>query len=292
VAKNKVGRFSLEEMEFIQKHAASMSPLDIARRLNRTKAAVQEYIDRFYAPKAYTHPAGSEVAGKDSPDAIRKELRQSELWKRLRQELSQEELGFFDEEYVKMMSQFKGDVLPTEESQIFDAIKLEILKSRNLVERRKSREDIRRLEEQRDVFLRGFSSLADMTGADRDRALSYETSIQAAKAADQSRTAEYDKLQQRKDAIMKTMKATRDQRFKEVESAKESILGLFKKLQLREEQAKESRAAVLMDMATKREYERLSAAHVYEDGKEDRPVLNAETVQLQGEKNTGGGDGG
>jgi hypothetical protein len=109
-------------------------------------------------------------------------------------------------------------------------------------------------------------------------ALNIETQLQAARASEQSHTNEYVKLQERYDNIMKSLKATRDQRVKDIASSRVNFLGLVKMLQQKEMQLREGRAAELMRIAGEKEHKRLGRLHEFEDGSVDRPILSADTV--------------
>lgn len=273
----KRGKLSGAERDFIVKNAGKLTDEKIAERLNRTQETVREYIRKNVKP--------ANAAGAFSPDeaesiTIKQELKNSEKWKRLTQELTADEITFFEEEYVKLMTQFKGDVLATEEGQVFDAIKLEILKSRNMIERRKARDDITRLEKMQEDFLKRFSGPSDMSDEEKSLALNMESQIQAARSAEASRTNDYVKLQERLDALMRTMKATRDQRIKQIEQSKISFLGIIKALQDRDIQAAEGRQMELMKVATDKEYDRLGRPTQYDDNTQDSPILSSDTVDL------------
>lgn len=269
-------RLSKLDITFIQKHAETMSAKELSEKLGKDIELIQDYLVKYgVLPPP---PKKGPRQDKSNPLVIRKELKTSEAWFRLQQELTTDELRYFEESYVKLMAQFRGDVLSTEETQIFDCIKLEILKSRNLMERRKSRDDIVRLERLRSDYMKKFSSVSDMEEADRDFIHDLELQISANKAAEQSRTSEFVKLQERHDALLKNLKATRDQRVKEIESSKENILALFKALQHKDMQQRESRATVLMQMAIEKERNRLGAPATYLDNSQDRPILNSDTV--------------
>lgn len=276
-AKN--GRMTNKDREYILKNVERLSVEEMATKLNRNVEAVQEYIRLNYIPK---NPVSKEQQKEAEQTTIRKELRSTEEWKNLKDEFSPEELKLFDEKYIKLMAQFKGNVLATEETQIYQAIKFEILMSRNLRARRKALDDIARLGQMLDDYLDKFrDNPSEMTDAEKTYLLNLQMELKTAEAAEQSKTTEYTKLQERHDSLMKNLKATRDQRVKEVESGKVSFLGLIKSLQEKDVQDKEGRQLELMKLATKKEYRRLGSLHNYANGEADRPILSAETVEME-----------
>lgn len=267
-----------KEYSFIlQQTKAGLTSEQIAIQLNRNVETVEKYIRDNYIPPNPEKPIDKNKAEKIQ---VRQELRSSQKWKRLKEELTDEEIKYVEEEYVNLMTQFKGDVLATEENQILDAVKFQILQSRNLMGRRRALDDIERLEKQRDKFIasKQGGGVEMMSDEDHSFLLNIETQISAAKTAEHSMTGEYVKLQERVDALWRSLKSTRDQRIKQIESSKISFLGLVKALQDRDLQEREGRQTKLMEMAANKEYDRLGEYHEYVDGNADRPILSADTI--------------
>lgn len=272
----KRGRLSNQDVAFITDNAEKLEAVAIATALDRTVETVEEFIRVNITEPRIRNPENEEKV------SIRLELRNSEAWKNLKGEFTSEELKYFEEGYIKLMSQFKGDgVMASEETQIFQAIKFEILMSRNLKERRRCRDDISNLENIQTSFLSGFNNDPKNMGPDdKEFSLNLETQLNVARQSEQSRTGEYVKLQERHEALMKSLKSTRDQRIKQVESSKVSFLSVIKLLQDRDVQDRECRQMELMKMAGAREYTRLGRPMKYEDGNDDSPILSADTVDL------------
>jgi hypothetical protein len=271
----KSGRISKKEAELILKDSDNLSEGELAAKYDRLPESIRAVIDRRGIKKAVDAAAAAK-------QVIKNELRESESWRRLRKEFTTDELLHFEEKYGLIMSQFKNNILPTEEIQVFDAIKLDILKGRNLEERKEAREDIRRLEKMQEVFMQKWEGkLAELSNRDREYALNLETQLQNARAAEQSRTGEFVKLLERHDKLMQQLKATRDQRIKEIETGKETFLGLLKILQQKDIAEYEGRQLGLVSMAADKEYGRLGSLHQYENGEVDRPILSADTVDME-----------
>lgn len=242
------------DKEFIQKNFEVLSPDDISAQINKPLELVQEYVDTLVNPD-------------------RKSLRNSKAWKQLRDEFDPDELEYFEEQYTKYIDQFREDVLVTEETQIFLVIKFEIMMHRNAKAKRNAGREIARLVRLQEEYLGRFSSSEDMTDNDRTYLLNLETQVQAAKASEQARSTEYIKLEEKHQALLKDLKATRDQRVTRIESSKETYLAIIKKLAEAEEREILGRQMEIMKMATDREHSRLTATHTFEDGSQDSPVL-------------------
>jgi hypothetical protein len=286
------GRISGEEAQFYRDHATDMSVQEMAEKFDRLPETVEKYMAGFAGlppadkPKAFPPPKQKTVhqaaPTPADPDRhiIRAELRTSEAWRQLKNEFTPDELKYFEECYIKLMSQFKGDVLASEETQIFQAVKFELLMNRNLRERKTAREDIESLQLRQKFVLEKAQNASGISDEDREYVLSLETQLNIAKQAEQSRTNEYVKLQERHASLLKDLKSTRDQRVKQIESSKVSFLGVIRNLMERDQQEREGRALELTKLAGQREYTRLGRPHKYDDGSEDSPILSADTVNL------------
>src|SRR6185312_11963104 len=145
----KRGRLGVDEIDFIKINHPRLTAEQIGERLERTEECVKKAITEHCRPGASTPKEDAERI------EIKQSLRASQSWKQLKRELADEdEVQFFEEQYIGLMTQFRGDVLHTEEAQIFDAIKLEILKHRNLTARKKAVEEIKEHETWIDDFKR------------------------------------------------------------------------------------------------------------------------------------------
>lgn len=277
----KSGRLSKDDQLYILSNAGRMTPEKIAKNLNRGVEKVAEFIRKNYKPKTAQAPT------EDVEDfIIKQELMNSQEWKILEKEFTEQELVLFREKYIKLMTQFRGDILSTEETQIFQSIKFDILMHRNLAARQRSLQDISRLEEAQDKFLSSFNNdPSAMAAEDRAFAEQLQTQLDASRQAEQFRTTEYVKLHERHAKLMNDLKGTRDQRVKDIESGKQSMLGLIKILQQKDMQESVGRESELAHIAGEQEYNRLGQLYEYEDGTIDRPILSADTVDLTGEPN-------
>lgn len=268
----KRGRYSREDVEYVLLNRDRMSVEAIADRLGRKVSTVREILSRH----------DSSTVPPDQAEAVtyRVELRNSERWLRVQEELTPAEMRYFEQEYVALRQQYHEDVLPTEETQIFDLIRFNVLKSRNMVERRRAREMVDRLSRERERVLEEVGGDWTRLDAETRAALGrLDAEIKVREGVEKDRIAEYMKLQERYDTLMKALKSTREQRIKDIETGKETVLGLIKNLQREEFRRTEGRQAELMKMAGEREYRRLGMLHEYDDGQVDRPILSPETVE-------------
>ena len=247
-------KLNKSDREYIDKHHQTMSSSEISTLLLKPIVLIEDYIA-------------------DINDDNYKNLRSSKAWKQLKQEMDEEELEYFEEQYVKYMAQFREDVLVTEETQIFLVIRFEVMMHRNAKSKRNSGKEIGRLIRMQADFTDRFDPTDIMSDADRNYILNLETQIQAAKASEQARSNEFIKLEEKHQGLLKDLKATRDQRITRIESSKETYLSIIKRLQNEEERDLVGGTMETMKMATRKEEDKLTSPHTFADGSQDMPLL-------------------
>ena len=190
-------------------------------------------------------------------------------------QFSEDELELFLYHWKQIVSQFRKDVLATEELQIVDTIKLEILMNRALREQQKSMESVRELE--RDIET---EKRLPNDEQDKEQIFSMERQIASLRAAKEALSREYKDLQTKKSGMFKELKATREQRIHKLENNKSTMAGLIEKI-LRDPDFFEEQGKYIekMRMAMEKEMERLTDYHEYEDGTVDQPFMTPETVK-------------
>lgn len=265
---SKSGNLTKVEIKFIKDMAATMSPEEICRKLDRPLELIKLHIVEKPAEQ-------KEIAA----------FHDSITWRKLADEFSPEELLYFNEEYADLVSQFKEDVLKTEEQQIRKAITFDILMRRNLSLQRKSQGDISRLEAMQQNVSKDYKllkqSMTDDQRHDREEfILQIETQLQAVKGSLQAKSKEFTDLDNRHQKLMEALKATREQRISKIESSNKSFLAVLRELAEAEKRKEADRQIGLMSLATDNEFKRLAKPHKYDDGNEDLPVLSAETMEI------------
>lgn len=279
ILKRKRGPFSRADVRAITEAIGKGEDVAaIAKRLHRTEETIQAWVEINLDRKP--------VSGADGRGEILKALRQTRAWHQLREEFDFQEVLVFEEKFVDLVSQFREDVTPTEQTQVFHLIKVELLMSRVLVERKHCRELAERYEKIINKRLKAAApdgDLAKVPVAEKDILGDFERRIEQARAKEQSRAPEYAKLEEKHQSIIKDLKATRDQRLSRIESGKDTFLGLLRKLSNEDERKRESRQMELMRLAGEREASRLASPTTYADGAVDLPILSADTIGLAAE---------
>jgi len=257
----KRGPWSKKEKQFIADNAAKMDAKSMAAVLNRNPDAVKKYIINNHAD-SFTEKARS----------AEYDIQKSPVWKDLQQQFSFEELQMFLYHWGRIISQFRDDVYPTEEMQVVDTIKLELLMNRAVTQQQQVMLDIAALE----TLLNTERGNVEVDQAEINN---LERQIGVLRAAQESLNKDYQDMLKQKNVILKEMKATRDARIKHLESNKHNFLNFIRRItEDKSMRVRLGREMEKMRLAADVEYERLSEWHQYEDGELDQPFLTPENV--------------
>jgi len=262
----KTGRLSKAEWHYIEENADTMSPEEIAANLEREVDPVIRYLKRI-----------GKTANKIQALTVQAEydIKSRPYWRELKLQFSEDELELFLYHWKQIVAQFRKDVLATEELQIVDTIKLEVLMNRALREQQQSMNTVRELQVEIDKEKEKPSERQD-----KEMIFSMERQIASLRAAKEALSREYKDLQTKKSGMYKDLKATREQRIQKLENTKSTMAGLIEKV-LRDPDFFEEQGKYIekMRMAMENEKDRLSDYHQYEDGTVDQPLLTPDTVK-------------
>lgn len=245
--------------------AGKISPEEIARHLKRNPDSVKKYMRNKGLMKYYAQTQEKD----ETPDITR-----MQCWREIQSQFTKEETESFKYHWTQVASQFANDnILHTEELQIIDMIKLEILMNRVLKQETDIRLKIKNLEKE-------VIDEKNKPGPDIDLIRNNESQLAALYAATASISKAYQELLKDKNNILKSLKGTRDQRLKAIESNKETMAGYFRELFNNPKKRKElGEYLEKKRLAAKEEYIRLSELHTYADGSVDHPLLTPEIVE-------------
>jgi len=269
----KKGRISKEEENLI-KDNIHLGLDRIATELDRDPDSVLGFIKKKVAQGVFDTPLwlSDEFS---SEEQAHFDLQFRPYWSELQQQFTEEELKLFTYHWSRIISQFKDDVIPTEELQVVDLIKLELLMNRCLKHNKDNIEQIAALE-----ALIGEERQRDPDQQDRDVLFNMERQAASLKASQESLNKDYRELQTKKNSMLKEMKATREQRVKRIEDSKTSFSGWMAYLVSNPDITKGYGLELeKMRMAMEKEKERLSHFHKYQDEQVDQPFLTPDTVK-------------
>jgi len=262
--KLKRGRLTIEDMRFIRSNL-SLSVRDLAHALERTEEPILKFLDKEQL----------RAADQSDNDFLLSNLRCKTYYRELKTQLQNAEIEFFESQWVSYYDQFNGDVTHSEEMQIVEMLRTEILLNRSMEDRVSVLKQIDRFDKLIDEEMR-------KSDENKDRALitmmsQQLGSLQNARGAFMS---EYDKLVDKKQKFMKDLKGTRDQRKKNAEDAKTNFTLWLKELEKADVLKDEEFEMEVHRLAALKEKRRLMDYHQYTDGGLDQPIYNAEAVDI------------
>lgn len=261
----KRGRLPDQEKKLIQDWLEFKTDTEIAQDLRRALPQVVEY------KKQYLSNSPTPLIKRTEAEEFKRELRARPEWNHICDEFSDNEIIFFENDYVSLRQQFK-QIVHTEFKQVRQLITLDILMHRHMTDRKRSQEEIDRLER---LLRREY----DKSEVLQDVALiaQLETNLQANRAASSQKTKEYKDLQEKHQGILKDLKATRDQLVKNIDQ-RGKFLQILKMLTDNDAKKLINEEVALYNEGADKEYKRLSGFHKYRDNIVDRPILTPENV--------------
>ena len=266
----KKGRFTVSEQSFIKTYVDKLTVDKIAQQLDRDPISVKSWIEQNVG---FSKSEKREVE-------VQQELKGKPYFKELTNQFSTEELEMFEFHFKKMWSQFKDDVFHTEEMQIIDTIKLEILMNRILRGQQETVQKISDIEEALRI-----EKKIPKDDQDREQIMNFERQIAILRSSQETLSRDYKDLQTRKATLLKDLKGTREQRIKAIEDSKETFAALIAKLttdiNFRDSVGIEMEK---MRLAAEKERGRLSSQITYEDNNTDRPLLNSDSIFQEDEQ--------
>lgn len=136
----KRGKLSLIELDTIKENVSNKSIAQIAAIINRSI----EFVEKVCREHKLTYKEMSEEVFDDTVLAAK--LEERPYWFEVKEQFSDAELQYFIVTWIRMMKQFKEDILYSEELQVKQWITLEIMANRVLKERKASIEQIDRMQ--------------------------------------------------------------------------------------------------------------------------------------------------
>jgi len=119
----KRGKLSNKEMDFIRQNCFNLPLEEIAGILNRTVKPVQKFVDR----------ENLRMRNMTDDEHLLVQLRGRYYYKELQKQFTDAELIFFEHQNIDYFRQFSEDVTHTEEMEILEVIRTEVLINRGMV---------------------------------------------------------------------------------------------------------------------------------------------------------------
>jgi len=255
----KTGRWSKEEIQFINDNHKSMSIDELSEHINRPTSKIAEMVGELHIP--------------DEIRQMEMNIKRTHEWKQITQQLSEDEQETFLYHWREIINQFKQDITHTERLQVMDTIRTEILINRVLKRMYFSQELIETLQQQ----------LKDEKAKDPKDYIAIgklNEDITNCFIAISNFQKENQTLMERKQSMLREMKATRAERKKRFEESKETLKDWVASLITNPDVRKSLGIEIeKFRIAMNAEYERLSDYHQYVDGTVEQPVLNSDNIK-------------
>lgn len=265
----KRGKLSAEEKRKIEHLSETKSDAEIGLILKRPESSVQAYRIEYLTQNPNISTKKTEHI------KIRQDLHNNFQWESIKKQFTSDELIFFENSYVSLVSQFDENIYATEQKQLFQAITLEIFMMRHNQERMEVQGDIERLKRMVDAVYNE-KAPEEMTSAEREWVTNLEGQINALRQSTQSKTKEYKDLSDKYSSILKESKGTREQRIQRVIDSKQKFTDLLRTLEEEDIRQRTGIDMVIMNKAVEIEKDRLSQLHTYMDGTVDPPLFTPE----------------
>ena len=259
----KRGKLSTSEMNFIKQNCFDLPIEDIARNLNRTTAPIQKFIDK----------ENLKMRNMTDDEHLLVELRGRYYFQELRKQFADSEIIFFEHQWIDYFKQFSEDVTHTEEMEILEVIRTEVLINRGMEDRQEVFKNIERLNKLVDNEMEKPSAMQDTVAL-----ASFQTQLGAAISSKSAYINEHEKLLTKKERLLKDLKGTREQRKRNADDAKTNFSSWLRQLDEKALREKEGCDMEVHRVAANKAVDKLAGYHEYEDGTVDQPILNADTL--------------
>lgn len=268
----KRGPLSKDQLDFFLKNMQSVSDADLSKVLGRSTK---------YIAKLRTKHAGTYVAKETDGEAaaLKRDLYSKYYWPTITRQFTETEQIYFADMWVHLCRQMT-DLVETEENQVIDYIKLDILKNRNLEERAASHKRVEEIEAEVHEFHKhhgpppydGSPELCEEYAKLQEERKAHAMTFE-------HRTNEFKQILEKQESLRKALRANRDQRIQVINDSKKTFQDLIKMLMDDRLREKEGKFLSMMHDAADIENARLGQPYQYADGEIDIPILNVETVK-------------
>lgn len=268
----KAGRLSNAEKIFIDNNIADKGVDYVCKYLKREPDAIVKYAE----DNNLLLQSGA-IVDNITEDMIERELKSRFFYSDLRKQLSKEELRSFVEHWTKLIFQFGGDILPSEELDVKEYINIEILKNRVLL----SEKEYKDLKDQEFSKLQVYNKRDPATYSKEDKSEMRDLRAQIKVYTEEITNCrkEYVSLIDKGDKVKKSVADSRSKRAYDFDKAKIDITSLIKLLEDKINADKLARESEILKKAKDKEEKKMGEYYEFEDGKVDRLITNVRTIK-------------
>jgi len=212
-------------------------------------------------------------------------LHSSSFWVGVKKCLMGSEVAYFEKEWARYSDQFSSstELLATDDLMIRDLVLSDIFQMRANADKTNAMRLISEL--QKAIHTEG---QVDLATRDQLAIVNWTTQVNSLSPAMLAYAKQSMDYQRQKDAKLRDLKGSRDQRFKQIEEINRNIFELLKDLDTRKRRIVEGRMAAKMALSAQLIRDDWNQVMEYEDGTVDKPFLTPEgelkDVRLQNEQ--------
>lgn len=258
----KIGAFTLEERDYISKNKGLVSNEILAKRLNRSVDSIDKFVikDNFKDEKKELN-------------VYVQQLHASPFWPTIKSGLLDREESYFESQWAEYMEQFTGatSAQATDYMMIKDIIIFDIMFSRAMAEKRNAIFTKKQIESRLELEMNKAPEDRDQQLVKNDQSLLASLSQAVVRYTD-----EINDFQQRKDSLMKSLKGTREQRFKQIEESRSNIFECIKELDDKKKRIREGIMMAKMKEAADKISKEWAEPVEFENGDVDNIYLSPE----------------
>lgn len=278
-----------DEIDYIKRNCAVSTDREIAKALKRNIKTIRSWRSKLGIIK--------DAAGKvtklneiDNPNVLtgfrkmseegrqnffKTQLTNTLFYQRLKEQLTDDEIDFYMEEWGALCVQFE-DIVATEKRQIDELIKAEILGNRILRNIKVAEEEISNIQDEIDTLRDNYKDTKDSEEwLERDQQLM--NLIRFIHSQSQAMTNEYQKNVESRNKILSELNARRRDRIDQIKKGNTTFVGLVENLRNDEMRSVEGRYAELLKIAQQKLEKQWRHPARFPDGSKDCIVMDAES---------------
>lgn len=265
----KRGKLSRAEIQFVEDNVDFLSYEAIAKAINRAPNLVLALIKNHRLGRAFLDEKAKNSTRTGAE--IIKALQEKRFYADLRYQLVGSELRYFEDHWIDMVSQFNGDLIPSEEMELKELLIIEILKNReNAAERDRILE-----REKLQAELRKEKALM---APNNTKIQQLQSELTAINASSSSHVRNFKDLCDRAEKIRKALHASRQDRVKHLENARIDFASWLRQLEDYGSKMRASREMEILKVAQEKERARLSQPHKFANGEVSLPIMNEDSI--------------
>lgn len=267
MAKNKMGRMTLDIQNYILKNYSVKTVKELAKETGYSERGVKRLLTRLGVTQETKQD-----------DEAKLELYRKPYWKEIQNQLLEEEIDSFVSKWTAIMKQFNFDVLPSEELQINRLIILEILRGRAVSQQTDCLRESKVIQQELLKERKKKGQRSDLLKMNE-----LENKLLQLQNNSSSFLKQHAELSKESEKLFTQLKASRGDRIKVIRDGSKSFAQALSLLEDEDVRKHMGREIHLMNLSQQRAKMKLMMAREFIDKKIDFPMLSWETMEFNEE---------